>query len=163
ALVDAIAQRMAEEHLQTGLYLFADSSYAPIAGNLDAWPPSLYTNGWSNFSTREWKPDAPHQPLLRAPLVTFPARPHLLLARHIEVGERLAVEIAALLALGISLIFACAGGARLSFPRRTVGRIEAINATRRSIMQSGLGKRIPLRGTRDEWDQLAINLNSMLD
>ena len=40
ALVDAIAQRMAEEHLQTGLYLFADPSYARIAGNLDAWPPS---------------------------------------------------------------------------------------------------------------------------
>src|SRR5262245_21269969 len=30
-------------------------------------------------------------------------------------------------------------------------------------MQSGLGKRIPLRGTRDEWDQLAGNLNSMLE
>src|SRR5947207_1777903 len=30
-------------------------------------------------------------------------------------------------------------------------------------MQSGLGQRIPLRGTRDEWDQLADNLNSMLD
>src|SRR5262249_44410047 len=32
------------------------------------------------------------------------------------------------------------------------------------IMQSaGLGKRIPLHGSRDEWDQLAENLNSMLD
>jgi signal transduction histidine kinase len=30
-------------------------------------------------------------------------------------------------------------------------------------MQSGLGKRIPLCGTRDEWDQLAENLNSMLE
>jgi hypothetical protein len=30
-------------------------------------------------------------------------------------------------------------------------------------MQSGLGRRIPLRGTRDEWDQLAENLNLMLD
>src|SRR5262249_27925479 len=36
-------------------------------------------------------------------------------------------------------------------------------ATSRAIMQSGLGERIPLRGTRDEWDQLAANLNSMLD
>ena len=26
-----------------------------------------------------------------------------------------------------------------------------------------LDQRIPLRGTRDEWDQLAANLNSMLD
>jgi signal transduction histidine kinase len=47
--------------------------------------------------------------------------------------------------------------------RRTVGRIEAINATSQAIMQSGLGLRIPLRGTQDEWDQLAENLNSMLD
>jgi signal transduction histidine kinase len=30
-------------------------------------------------------------------------------------------------------------------------------------MQSGLGTRIPLRGTRDEWDQVAENLNLMLD
>ena len=30
-------------------------------------------------------------------------------------------------------------------------------------MRSGLSSRIPLRGTRDEWDHLAENLNSMLD
>jgi signal transduction histidine kinase len=30
-------------------------------------------------------------------------------------------------------------------------------------MESGLGRRIPLRGTQDEWDQLARNLNSMLE
>ena len=30
-------------------------------------------------------------------------------------------------------------------------------------MQSGRGQRIPLRGTLDEWDELAANLNSMLD
>jgi signal transduction histidine kinase len=53
--------------------------------------------------------------------------------------------------------------ASITITRRTVGRIEAINAISRAIMQSGLGQRIPLRGTRDEWDQLADNLNSMLD
>jgi len=53
--------------------------------------------------------------------------------------------------------------ASISVTRRTVGRIEAINATSRAIMRSGLGERIPMRGTRDEWDQLAANLNSMLD
>ena len=67
------------------------------------------------------------------------------------------------LALAIVLIFVLAGVASVTVTRRTVGRIEAINATSRAIMQSGLGQRIPLRGTRDEWDQLAANLNSMLD
>jgi signal transduction histidine kinase len=44
-----------------------------------------------------------------------------------------------------------------------VARIEAINATSREIMRAGLGERIPVRGTGDEWDGLARNLNSMLD
>jgi signal transduction histidine kinase len=44
-----------------------------------------------------------------------------------------------------------------------VGRIESINATSRAIMLSGLDKRIPLRGTHDEWDRVAENLNLMLD
>jgi signal transduction histidine kinase len=61
------------------------------------------------------------------------------------------------------LIFVLAGVAGVLVTRRTVGRIEAINATSRAILQSGLGQRIPLRGTHDEWDELAANLNSMLD
>jgi signal transduction histidine kinase len=63
----------------------------------------------------------------------------------------------------VLLILVIAGVSATTITRRTVGRIEAINATSRAIMQSGLGKRIPLRGTRDEWDQLAANLNSMLE
>ncbi|HEY2226138.1 MAG TPA: HAMP domain-containing sensor histidine kinase [Xanthobacteraceae bacterium] len=67
------------------------------------------------------------------------------------------------LGLSIALVFVLAGAASVTVTRRTVARIEAINATSRQIMQSGLGRRIPLRGTRDEWDDLAGNLNSMLD
>jgi signal transduction histidine kinase len=59
------------------------------------------------------------------------------------------------------LILAAAAG--ISTSRRSVARIEAINATSREIMRSGLGERISLRGTGDEWDGLAENLNSMLD
>jgi signal transduction histidine kinase len=47
--------------------------------------------------------------------------------------------------------------------RRTVGRIESIIATSQAIMLSGLDKRIPLRGSNDEWDRAAQNLNLMLD
>jgi signal transduction histidine kinase len=60
-------------------------------------------------------------------------------------------------------MFAVAGVVSILVTRRTVGRIEQINATSRAIMQSGLDKRIPLRGSNDEWDRVAENLNSMLD
>ena len=64
---------------------------------------------------------------------------------------------------GVALIFVVAAVASILVTRRTVGRIEAINATSRAIMLSGLDKRIPLRGSNDEWDRVAENLNLMLD
>src|SRR5258707_10729538 len=62
-----------------------------------------------------------------------------------------------------ALIFVLAGVASILVTRRTVGRIEQINATSQAIMLSDLDKRIPLRGTKDEWDRVAENLNQMLD
>ena len=44
-----------------------------------------------------------------------------------------------------------------------LGRVDAINRTTRRIMAGDLGQRIALSGTRDEFDQLAANLNAMLD
>ena len=64
---------------------------------------------------------------------------------------------------GVALIFVIAVVTSILVTRRTVGRIESINATSRAIMLSGLDKRIPLRGTNDEWDSVAENLNLMLD
>jgi signal transduction histidine kinase len=101
--------------------------------------------------------------VLRARFETLPNDYHLLVGRDISDLDGFAKRINTALAVILSLIFVLAGAASISVTRRTVGRIEAINATSRAIMQSGLGKRIPLHGTRDEWDQLADNLNSMLE
>src|SRR5690348_13731929 len=43
-------------------------------------------------------------------------------------------------------------------PRASVARVEAINATSREIIETGLRRRIPVRGTGDVWDGLAKNL-----
>lgn len=163
-LVAAIERSVTDGGFESGLYLLADPSFTPVAGNLKVWPSELRgIEGWDNFSTRAWKPDAKDRPLLRAAFETLPDGYHLLVGRDIGDLDEFAKKINAALALVISLIFVLAGVASVSVTRRTVGRIEAINATSRAIMQSGLGKRIPLRGTRDEWDQLAENLNSMLE
>ena len=63
-------------------------------------------------------------------------------------------------ALFIVIVSAASG---VIVTRRTVARIEGINAASRAIMESDLQKRIPVHGAADEWDQLAANLNSMLD
>jgi signal transduction histidine kinase len=63
--------------------------------------------------------------------------------------------------LAITVMMALAGGVMLS--RRTMRRLEAINETSRQIMRGDLSRRIPTRSTDDDFDQLADNLNGMLD
>jgi signal transduction histidine kinase len=163
-LIAAIGDRIASDRLQRGVYLLADPSFASIAGNLNAWPPALkQSTGWHDLDAREWKPAAAGRPTLRAMVETLPDGYHLLVGRDIDDLDELTATIETALLGGGALLLVIAAVASVAVTRRTVGRIEAINATSRAIMQSGLGQRIPLRGTRDEWDQLADNLNSMLD
>jgi signal transduction histidine kinase len=163
-LTAAIERGVAEERFEGAVYLLADPSFQPAAGNLIVWPALLRGDaGWESFSTPAWKPDAADRPLLRARFETLPDGYHLLVGRDISDLDAFAREINTALAFVVSLIFVLAGAASISVTRRTVGRIEAINSTSRDIMQTGLGKRIPLKGTQDEWDELAENLNRMLD
>jgi signal transduction histidine kinase len=163
-LIDAIKRSVADDRDRDGLYLLADPSFTPRAGNLKAWPPELKANsGWQNFSLRARDPAAADRPLLRAAFATLADGDHLLVGKDISDLHAFATRIETALALVIALVFVIAGAASISVTRRTVARIESINATSRAIMHSGLGQRIPLHGTRDEWDQLAENLNSMLD
>jgi signal transduction histidine kinase len=163
-LIGAIEDRIANGPFEGGVYVLADPSFALLAGNLKVWPSTLKASaGWENFTAGEWKPDAPNRPVLRAMFDTLPNGDHLLVGKEIDNLDEFIKKIKTAFMWGIALIFVLAGVASISVTRRTVGRIEAINTTSQAIMQSGLGKRIPLRGTRDEWDQLAGNLNSMLE
>jgi signal transduction histidine kinase len=157
-LIRAITQHMSEQRLEGGAYLLAGPSFVPLAGNLQTWPSAAKgASGWSSFREGEGKPS------LRAAFETLPDGAHLLVGQAIEKLDAFEREIDTALAVTLLLVFVLAGVATVSVTRRTVGRIESINATSRAIMESGLGRRIPLRGVRDEWDELAANLNSMLD
>jgi signal transduction histidine kinase len=163
-LVMTIAQRITADRLEGGLYLLADGSLAPVAGNLKLWPAALQgAEGWGNFDAPEWKPDATDRPLLRATYETLPDGYHLLVGKDIDDLDEFAEKIETAVTLSVLFTFLLAGFSSIFVTRRTVGRIEAINATSQTIMQSGLGQRIPRKGTGDEWDQLADNLNLMLD
>jgi len=162
-LIATIGQRIADKHL-SDVYLLVDASGVPLAGNLAAWPASLKdAQGWGSFSAPDWKPDASQPSLLRATFETLADGSRLLVGRDVQELDQLAMKINTALVVTALLIVVVAAMASMTITRRTVGRIESINATSRAIMQSGLSERIPLRGTRDEWDELATNLNSMLE
>lgn len=162
-LIDLIRQRLADKGFADDAYVLADPSSAVLAGNLKAWPQAVAAaKGWVEFRTAEPSSSTTGPPLLRGMLDTLPDGDRLLVARDISDLDGFTGQIKTAVALGVALIFALAAVASILVTRRTVGRIEAINATSRAIMQSGLDKRIPLRGTNDEWDRVAENLNLML-
>ena len=63
--------------------------------------------------------------------------------------------------LAITLILGLIGGSMMS--RSLVRRIEAVNQTSREIMSGDLSRRIPMDRSGDDFDELAGNLNAMLD
>jgi signal transduction histidine kinase len=161
-LIAAIEKRAGDT--RGGQYLLADAAGARLAGNLQSWPPALAAaSGWGTFSAPDAAPSATEASAVRAAVMTLSDGSRLLVGQTVDDLEAFTRKIETALLLSLVLIFVLAAVASISVTRRTVGRIEAINATSRAIMQSGLGERIPLRGSRDEWDQLAANLNSMLD
>jgi hypothetical protein len=148
-LIALIQERMADQSFAGGVYILADPALAVLAGNLGAWPATVTAaRGWAEFRTPE-TPDTTNRPLLRAMLETFPNGDRLLVGRDISDLDRFTDQIETAVILGAALIFVLAGVTSMLVTRRTVGRIEAINATSRAIMLSGLDKRIPLRGTHD--------------
>src|SRR5262249_23618982 len=61
----------------------------------------------------------------------------------------------------VALVVGLLGGTAMS--RNLLRRVEQVNRTSERVMAGNLSDRIPLNGTSDEFDQLAANLNRMLD
>jgi len=163
-LVALIEQRTADRSFADNVYLLVDPSLATLGGNLKAWPSTATAaRGWTEFRAGEPKRNATNRPLVRAMLETFSSGDRLLVGRDIGDLDSFTDQIKTAMISVAALLFVIAAVASILVTRRTVGRIEQINATSRAIMLSGLDKRIPLRGTHDEWDRVAENLNQMLD
>ena len=158
-LIALINAHLADGSFANHVYLLADPSLRVLAGNLGEWPQAATaSSGWVEFRAA-----GAGQPLLRAVVQTFPNGDRLMAGRDISDLDSFTAQIQAAVISGVVLIFALAAMASVLVTRRTVGRIEQINATSRAIMASGLDQRIPLRGSHDEWDRVAENLNQMLD
>jgi signal transduction histidine kinase len=163
-LAAAIREFQTQGARADAIYLLTDESFRHVAGNLPAWPDIARGPAGRISFTRAGQIVHPlDRAAIRARFESLPDGLHLLVGRDVGDLNHFMTRIHIALGLVILLVFALAAVASVTVTKRTVGRIETINTTTHAIMQSGLGKRVPLRGTRDEWDHLANNLNSMLD
>jgi hypothetical protein len=147
-----------------GLYLLTDRLDRPIAGNLDGWPSFESTAG--DFVEFDYQRHVGGQLVShRARGRVFPLAGdfQLLVAR--DVDERYKTEKLFTTTLPWSLllmmVLGLVGGGLIS--RNLLTRLDSINRTSREIMAGDLTQRIPVTRTGDEFDELASNLNRMLD
>ncbi len=156
-----IAQRAAAEKGFDSVYLLIDKRGSLIAGNLPAWPTDVETvSNRFRFSL-----DMPGSPGPRRYLGRSVALDEgfLLVARDIEDKLRTQNLLVNAIALGsgLMLVFGIVGGFVMS--RWMLTRIESINRATAQIMAGDLGRRIAVDGSGDEFDELATNLNAMLE
>jgi len=163
-LVQVIAERSAGERGDAMLYLITDPLSRPLAGNLSSWPNGeLLRPGWLAFPVEVGRGATKRTDTARATTFAIPGGYRLLVGRDLSdanafrkrVSETLAW--AGVLTLGLGLV----GGIVMS--RNMLHRVEVVSNTAAEIIHGDLGKRVPLSGSGDEFDQLATNLNAMLD
>ncbi|WP_432822176.1 sensor histidine kinase [Trichloromonas sp.] len=163
-LTALISERMAREPGSPVLYLLADRNFKPLLGNLNRWPKGIEPKtGWLSFRLEDENHPTGKDHPARARLFNLRGGFHLLVGRDVHELEKIQQLIVSTLAWGlaITVVLALLGGTMLS--RRFLRRIESINDTCREIIYGDLSRRIPVRSADDDFDQLAGNLNNMLD
>ncbi len=165
-LRQVIEQRSAAQPHRASIYLLTDQASRWVAGNIDRWPEvTPGEDGWLTFPVTV-KPDGLNTESRRAVAQSFRLRGGYRLLVGREVEERLLLQTrikhALSWGLGLTLLLGLAGGLLMS--RGMLRRVDGINRTTERIMAGDLSQRIALKGARgDEFDQLATNLNAMLE
>ncbi len=163
-LIQIVAARSAGDRGDGMLYLVTNRDGQPLAGNITGWPAGVPVRPGSLSFTIDVpvKGQTQIHPA-RGALFAIPDGYRLLVGRDISDATAFRERIKAtllwsgLVALGIGL----AGGTVMS--RNMLRRVEQVNRTAERVIAGNLSDRVPRRGTNDEFDQLAANLNGMLD
>lgn len=146
------------------IYILVDDRYRRLMGNLDRWPGiSVDKNGWLDFKLHDTEEKSRQRFHARARVISIGDRYNLLVGQSMEDLDRVRSQLINALFWGLIMMggLALLGAAMM---RATITRrLEGINRTSRKIMQGNIQERIESRHTKDEFDDLAENLNNMLD
>jgi len=164
ALVQIVAARSQGNPGDSMIYLVTTADGRPLAGNIGNWPAGAgLAPGPLSFTIETGAKGQGETHPARGMLIVIPDGYRLLVGRDISDAaafrERVKMTLiwSGLLALGAGL----AGGAVMS--RNMLRRVEQVNRTAERVVAGNLSDRVPLRGSGDEFDQLAGNLNGMLE
>jgi signal transduction histidine kinase len=163
-LVQIVAARSAGDRGDGMLYLVTNRDGRPLAGNISGWPSGELTpSGTLSFRIEVSANGETEMHPAQGVQFAIPDGYRLLVGRDVSdaAGYRERIKLillwSGLVALGIGL------GGGILMGRNMLRRVEQVNRTAERVMAGNLSDRVPRSGTNDEFDQLAANLNGMLD
>jgi signal transduction histidine kinase len=161
-ILDTVQRRSRDN---TGsVYLLAAPAGQRIAGNLQDLP-SVPTEdaSWIEFPLEVQKGAVRESHVARAFYTDLPGGFKLIVGRDVESLRQFAAIIrqTILYALAIALVLGLGGGLLMS--RNFLRRVDAITDASRTIMAGNMSGRMPVTGSNDELDRLALALNEMLE
>ncbi|MGV4876981.1 sensor histidine kinase [Acetobacter indonesiensis] len=159
ALVALINERLEQDIDDNALYLLVTPNNEWVAGNLAEWPVKIHGHYW--FSLPVQRADMLNTARVRA--YTLPDGYKLLVGRDLNGRTQLAHMLTEMLLWTciMMLVLAVSGG---WFIRRLFRNIiHSIGRTTQAITHGDMTRRIPIKGTDKELDEVAFTINEMLD
>ncbi len=161
-LIKAIEISLQQKNYESVYLLYNQKSMQILAGNLDKIPQ--IKNGWHILDLSELT-DSPLQKNHSARTLVMPLPGNLIFMNGLDIESAHEQEHmifnSMITGIAIILILGMIGGFIISIS--TIKKINLINETISEISEGNLSLRIPTRGTDDDYDLLAININQMLD
>jgi signal transduction histidine kinase len=160
SLIEAINDRLTENVDGDAIYLLIDPLGNRITGNLDQWPLGLdQTDAWYELPVTRRGTNS--VALLRA--YALSSGDQLLVGRDVRSRTELRqlLRDGLLWAMGIMVALGLLGAVVIRSMFRRM--IRDISTTTRAISRGDLSRRVKITGNGDEFDELADNINDMLD
>jgi len=160
-LARIVAMRISANLDSDAVYLMADADLNPLVGSISEWPALIpEADGWVSFEHIEAGGDSI---MVRARVFAPQQNLRLIVGRKVRALTQLTQLFDRTLFWGLSITLALALTGGLMMSNNVLRRVGQFNSTSRRIMDGDLSQRIATTGSGDEFDELAHNLNAMME
>ncbi len=161
-IIETVRRRSQED---TGsVYLLTDPQGDRVAGNIDKLPPQAENDdlNWIEFPVEVQIGGQKESHTVRAFHADLDSNYELVVGRDVEALRKFDALIRRTLFVTLGLALVVGLGAGYLTSRNFLRRVDSITEASRGIMNGNMAGRMPVSGSGDELDRLALALNEML-
>ena len=163
-LISVIRTRSQSLDRSRAVYLLVGANNVPVAGNLVSWPQLTQQRGkWYEFTAPVATGDGTEEHPIRAAEVILPNDYRLLIGTDVIERARLAKVLRRVGAFALVMSILIGAGIAIWMNRRLLNQVQAITIASQGIANGDFARRLPIRGSGDELDELATGLNALLE